>query len=217
MAATLAALQRSCRATSRCKSRCSGRSEKASATKWAYRSEGANHSRGGKGYQGSNGSKHGIVGKGGKGGKSKGKEKQAAPQKAALILTAGLHLQEEKPAASANSVAIESAEARSIAQLMTQQLQKTIATAVRDQDGSWTKKKCRELLLTIFGEEAVEQKIRSFSGESSSGEKETMEESGGVELPPTPAGSVVDMGEVAKPKRGRPRKGGIFVVVVFTC
>ena len=93
--------------------------------------------------------------KGGKGGKSKGKEKQAAPQKAALILTAGLHLQEEKPAASANSVAIESAEARSIAQLMTQQLQKTIATAVRDQDGSWTKKKCRELLLTIFGEEAV--------------------------------------------------------------
>ena len=103
--------------------------------------------------------------KGGKGGKSKGKEKQAAPQKAALILTAGLHLQEEKPAASANSVAIESAEARSIAQLMTQQLQKTIATAVRDQDGSWTKKKCRELLLTIFGEEAVEQNKEFINAE----------------------------------------------------
>jgi len=100
----------------------------------------------------------GACAKEGKGGKCKGKGKKGASQTASqtVALTSGLRIPEEKPTASTASAASESCEER-IRQLMTRQLEKTVATAVRDQDGTWNKKRCRELCATVFGDAAVEE------------------------------------------------------------
>jgi hypothetical protein len=109
-------------------------------------------------FVGLNGGVQGAGAKDSKGGKSKGKGKKGASQTASqtVALTAGLRIPEEKPTASTASAASESCEER-IRQLMTRQLELTVATAVRDQDGTWNKKRCREFCATIFGDVVVEE------------------------------------------------------------
>ena len=49
--------------------------------------------------------------------------------------------------------------------LLTQQLEKLISVAVKDKDASLTKKKCREMLALLFGEQRVEEHKEHISAE----------------------------------------------------
>ena len=51
--------------------------------------------------------------------------------------------------------------------LLTQQLEKLISVAVKDNDASLTKKKCREMLALLFGEQRVEEQKEHISAEVS--------------------------------------------------
>jgi hypothetical protein len=49
--------------------------------------------------------------------------------------------------------------------LLTQQLEKLVSVAVKDKDASLTKKKCREMLALLFGEQRVEEHKEHISAE----------------------------------------------------
>ena len=96
--------------------------------------------------------------KGGKGKKTKKKTSVVG-----LALTGGLNLVEEKKTDSSEKVAVgSSSQGKSNLQLITQQLEKMIASAILVSDASWTKKTCRAQLSELFGGEAQIEANKAF-------------------------------------------------------